>query len=147
MLLFVTITHVWINLTVFDVYQFRGVIKFDFVVQPDQLASTIKNKIDTHLTMLDLLNWSIQRNISLLCNWYAFSILVHTIYHWTSPGVYSPAANVLWSLNEPLLRPLRKFFGKLGVADLTPVFAIILLQVANIFLPLPDLFRAAILYL
>ncbi len=91
--------------------------------------------------------WSFLRILSLLCNWYAFSILLQTIYRWISPGVYSPAVNLLWAINEPLLKPIRRILPKKNGLDFAPLLAIISLQVLNIFLPLKALFRVPILYL
>jgi YggT family protein len=55
--------------------------------------------------------------------------------------VSNPAANILWSLNEPLLRPVRRFIPAIAGLDLSPLFVILALQVVSRLLPLPGIFR------
>ncbi len=68
---------------------------------------------------------------------YTLSIFVQALLSWFGPGVNNPAASVLWSLNEPLLRPVRRLIPPVGGLDLTPLFVIIGLQVLNQIVPLP----------
>jgi YggT family protein len=55
--------------------------------------------------------------------------------------VNNPASNILWSLNEPILRPVRRFIPPMSGLDLSPLVVILLLQVLNRLLPLPGAFR------
>lgn len=74
-------------------------------------------------------------------NLYTFSLFVQAILSWLGPGVNNPASNILWSLNEPLLRPLRRVIPPMSGLDLSPLVLILLLQVINRLVPLPGLFR------
>src|SRR3546814_16600808 len=40
-------------------------------------------------------------------NLLTFTIFVQAIMSWLGPGVNNPASNILWRLNEPILRPVR----------------------------------------
>lgn len=66
---------------------------------------------------------------------YIFAIIIQAVLSWISPGGYgNPVAAVLHSLTEPLLRPLRRIVPPVGMLDLTPMAAVILLYAALIIL-------------
>lgn len=85
--------------------------------------------------------WSVLKVLVLLTNLYFFSILVQAILSWISPGMYSQVGALLWSLNEPLLRPVRRYIPPMGGLDLSPLVILIALQVINMLIPLPGLLR------
>jgi YggT family protein len=87
------------------------------------------------------LYWSILRLIIVLVDLYFFSILIQVLLSWINPGTYSPVASVLWSINEPLLRPFRRAIPPLGGLDFSPLVVMILLQVIDILIPLPNFIR------
>lgn len=66
-----------------------------------------------------------------------FTILIQVILSWVSPGGYNPVALALFSVNEPLLRPFRRILPPIGGLDLSPLFALILLQFLTYLIPLP----------
>lgn len=66
---------------------------------------------------------------------YMFAIIIQAVLSWVSPGGYgNPVSALLHSLTEPLLRPLRRVVPPVGMLDLTPMVAIILLYVLLIVL-------------
>ena len=71
---------------------------------------------------------------------YTASIAIYAILSWFGPGFSNPAANILYSINEPLLRPLRRLIPPVSGLDLSPLVAILLLQVLGMLLPLPGYF-------
>ncbi len=85
--------------------------------------------------------WAVLKAGVLVCNFYFFTILIQALMSWISPGQYSPATAMLWTINEPLLRPIRNVMPPLGGLDLSPLVVIIGLQVISRLLPLPGLFR------
>jgi len=76
-----------------------------------------------------------------VCNFYFFTILIQALMSWISPGQHSPATSILWTINEPLLRPVRNVVPPIAGLDLSPLVIIIGLQVISRLLPLPGLFR------
>lgn len=66
---------------------------------------------------------------------YFFSILIEAILSWVSPG-YSPVRALLADLNRPLLAPLRRLIPTVSGLDLSPLAALLLLQVVRIVLEL-----------
>ena len=67
---------------------------------------------------------------------YLFIILIYVILSWVSPGSYNPAANLLASIAEPVLKPLRRFIPSIGGLDLSPLFALIGIQALTMVLPI-----------
>lgn len=77
----------------------------------------------------------------MLFDLYTFSIIIQAILSWVAPGMHSPATAVLWSINEPILRPVRERIPLIGGLDLSPIVVIIALQVFSRLIPLHPLLR------
>ncbi|MGH8505784.1 MAG: YggT family protein [Stenotrophobium sp.] len=77
----------------------------------------------------------------LLVNLYTFTLFIQAILSWVGPGVNNSASNVLWSLNEPLLRPVRRILPPMAGLDLSPLAVMLVLQVISRLIPLPGIFR------
>lgn len=70
-----------------------------------------------------------------------FSVFIQAILSWLGPGVNNRAGSVLWALNEPLLSRIRRFVPLVGGIDLSPLVAILLLQVLYYLVPLHPVLR------
>lgn len=86
-----------------------------------------------------LVIWSLAKLLSLTINLYFFSILIQAIMSWVNPGVPTPASAILWSINEPLLKPVRTLLPPIGGFDLSPLLVMVALQVLLRLLRLPGL--------
>jgi len=81
--------------------------------------------------------WSIAALFDLLrmTLWTFFcAIFLYALLTLIAPGTYSPAQSLAASLSEPVLRPFRRIIPPLGGLDLSPVWAIILIQALLILL-------------
>ena len=72
--------------------------------------------------------------LRLLCEVLTMAILIRVILSWFSRGSTSLLANILYQVTEPILAPLRRIIPRVGMFDLTPLVAIILLQLIASFL-------------
>ncbi len=63
-----------------------------------------------------------------------FVILIRIILSWVAPGNYNPITALLNTLAEPILRPFRRLIPAIGGLDISPIFAIVLLQAGVIIL-------------
>ena len=63
-----------------------------------------------------------------------FAIFLYALLSLIAPGTYSPAQSILTALAEPVLRPFRRIIPPLGGLDLSPLWAIILIQALLILL-------------
>lgn len=66
-----------------------------------------------------------------------FAIFVQVIASWVAPGAYNPALSLVDSITAPLLKPLRGLLPPLGGLDLSPMVALIVLQLAQMLLVAP----------
>ncbi|HUP91131.1 MAG TPA: YggT family protein [Solimonas sp.] len=93
------------------------------------------------VTPLAALLYAALKIIVMTLDLYTFTLFVQAMMSWLGPGVNNPASNILWSLNEPLLRPVRRVIPPLGGMDLSPLVLILALQVLKLLVPLPGIFR------
>lgn len=74
-------------------------------------------------------------------NMFFFVVLIRIILSWVAPQTYSPVTAMLNTIAEPVLRPFRRLVPPIGGLDISPIFAIVLLQAGVIVLqnykPLP----------
>ncbi len=82
--------------------------------------------------------------VSLLINIFVFAIFARAILSWFDPGNYNSASSLLQSLTEPLLSLCRKLIPDLGGIDLSPLVALLALQLAKMMI-LPPLTQLATL--
>lgn len=85
---------------------------------------------------------SITQLISLLINVLVFAVFARAILSWINPGSFNAAASILSTLTEPLLDICRRIIPNLGGIDLSPMAALLLLQLAKMVI-LPPLHELA----
>lgn len=73
--------------------------------------------------------------IWLLCEVLTFAIIARAIMSWFSPRPTNRLAIILYQVTEPVLSPLRRVIPRVGMIDLTPLAAIMLLQLIVRLLP------------
>jgi YggT family protein len=89
------------------------------------------------VSFIAVLACAIGELLRLLINIFLVAIIVQVVMSWISPGTYSPVNAVLYSLTNPVLQPFRRIIPPLSGIDLSPLFALIALQVARmLILPL-----------
>ena len=89
------------------------------------------------ITSAALIIVTVARLVSLLLDVFMFAIIIEVIISWMNPGSYNPVSSLLHSLTSPLLRPIRSLLPPIAGIDLSPLFAIIGLQVLRmLILPL-----------
>ena len=94
------------------------------------------------VTVGALMILSIAELIGLFLNVLLFSIFIQVIVSWISPGTYNPAISLLYSLTEPVLRPCRRLIPPISGLDLSPLVALIGIQLIKMLL-LPPLYGLA----
>lgn len=66
-----------------------------------------------------------------LCQWifYGFmaALIIDAVFSWVNPN--APFAPLMRAINDPLLRPLRRVIPLVGNVDLSPLAALLLLQI------------------
>ena len=97
---------------------------------------------DSQISIGALLTLSLAELLGLLLNVFLFAILIQVIVSWINPGAYNPAVSLLYSLTEPVLRPFRRLIPPLSGLDLSPLVALIAIQLTKMLL-LPPLYQLA----
>ena len=85
---------------------------------------------------------AITQLISLLINVLVFAVFARALLSWMNPGTFNAAASILATLTEPLLDVCRRMIPGLGGIDLSPLAALLLLQLAKMVI-LPPLHELA----
>lgn len=80
--------------------------------------------------------------VELIINIFLYAIIIQAILSWVNPGTYNPAANLLYSLTAPVLRPVQRIIPPISGIDLSPMAAILGLIVLKM-LVLPPLNQLA----
>lgn len=97
-------------------------------------------QVNTSIITLTLISFS--QLISLSLNIFIFAIFVQALLSWFNPNNYNPAIALLTHLTNPILNFCRRFIPDLSGFDLSPLVAIILLQLTKMLI-LPPLERLA----
>jgi YggT family protein len=78
----------------------------------------------------ELIFWmSLLRFVSWILFGFMALLIVGAVFSWVNP--HAPLAPLMQALTEPLLRPLRRVIPLIGNVDLSPLVALIALQIAQ----------------
>ena len=80
----------------------------------------------------DVVGSSVLEVIRTVIHIYIFALVVQAVLSWVGNTYGNPLADLLNSLTEPLLRRIRGFVPVIGMVDLAPMVAILLLYVVLI---------------
>ncbi len=79
-----------------------------------------------------VLFWSLVGCIGLVANIYFYGLIIMVIASWIAPQSNNPALVLIHQLIEPVIGPFRKLMPDMGGIDLSPLFALLSLQVVFI---------------
>jgi len=66
--------------------------------------------------------------ISILFNILSVAILARVVLSWFNVNPFHPVISILDQITEPILSPLRRVIPPMGMIDITPIVALLLLQ-------------------
>jgi YggT family protein len=81
--------------------------------------------------------WAIGELLGLIILVLIVSIFIEVILSWVNPGSYNPMTDVVLRLNRPILEPARRMLPDMGGFDLSPLVAMVALQLVKILLVAP----------
>ena len=58
-----------------------------------------------------------------------FAIIIRALMSWFNPSPENPIVRLVMEITEPVLAPLRRVVPRIGMIDITPIVAILLLNV------------------
>ncbi len=59
------------------------------------------------------------------------AIIIRALLSWFNLPPTNPLVNLLYDITEPILSPLRRIVPRIGMIDITPIVAIILMNFIN----------------
>ncbi len=74
---------------------------------------------------------AIMQLVNLAFNVFIYAIIIQAIMSWINPDPYNPVFSLLSQLTEPILRPCRSIIPLMGGLDLSPLLALVGLQVTK----------------
>lgn len=92
-----------------------------------------------HLSFAGLVVLSIGELIALILNFYMISILLQAILSWVGPGGHNPLTSILYSVNEPVMRPARRLLPPMSGIDLSPIIVFLAIGLLKILVVAPIL--------
>ncbi len=88
-------------------------------------------------SLLGLLVMAVAALLAKVFYLYMFAILALVVASWVAPGTHNPVLELVDSLTAPLMRPIRRQLPALGGLDLSPMVALVLLQLALMLVSTP----------
>ena len=58
-----------------------------------------------------------------------FAIIIRALMSWFNPSPENPIVRLVMEITEPVLAPLRRIVPRIGMIDITPIVAILLMNV------------------
>lgn len=59
------------------------------------------------------------------------AILARVLLSWVQVDPYNPLVQLLYQITEPILEPFRRFIPPIGMIDVSPIVAIVVLQIVQ----------------
>lgn len=81
-----------------------------------------------------LLGWSLVGLLKTVANIYFWGLIIVIVASWVAPFSHNPALVLVRQVIEPAMAPLRKIIPPLGVIDLSPIVAFMILNLINYYL-------------
>jgi len=60
-----------------------------------------------------------------------FTIIGRALLSWFDPGFNTAIGRIIYEITEPLIGPIRRVMPSLGMFDISPIIALLLLQLLN----------------
>lgn len=89
------------------------------------------------ITIPALSVWALAQLLDLILNVYLIAIVIRAALSWFRSGVYNPATALLYGLTEPFLRACRRVIPPISGIDLSPLAALILIELVRISISSP----------
>ncbi len=77
--------------------------------------------------------------INLVLNVFMISLLIQVVLSWINPHTSNPVTSLLYSLNEPVLKPVRRLIPPISGFDLSPIIVFLSISLLKILLVAPIL--------
>jgi YggT family protein len=100
--------------------------KVGSVARPARLIRSPASQRKDHAPMSDVAG-IIQTLLTLL----SFAIIGRALMSWFDPRMQTAVGRVLFQITEPIIAPIRRVVPSLGMIDISPFIALILIQILS----------------
>lgn len=73
---------------------------------------------------------------SIVLSLLTYAIIARAVLSWIRPNPYNPLVRFLQKVTDPIMRPLEQLIPPIGGLDITPIVAIVLIQLIQRSLPM-----------
>ncbi len=74
---------------------------------------------------------SIASLVQFLIQILTFTIIGRALLSWFDPGFNTAIGRIIYDITEPIVGPIRRVMPSLGMFDISPIIALLLLQLLN----------------
>ena len=64
-----------------------------------------------------------------------YAIIIRAVLSWVRPNPNNPLVRLLAKVTDPIMKPLERIIPPLGGVDISPIIALVLIQLVQRFLP------------
>ena len=78
---------------------------------------------------------AVAQTVDIILSVYVWVVIIAALLSWVSPDPYNPIVRFLYSVTEPVFRPIRRRIGfRLGPIDISPMIVILAIMFIRKFL-------------
>jgi YggT family protein len=77
------------------------------------------------------MSWTLYRLIGLAFWLLNLAILFRVLFSWINPDPRNAVVHLIYQITEPILAPLRRYIPSFGGLDITPMIALLLLELLH----------------
>ncbi|MGH2549021.1 MAG: YggT family protein [Thermomicrobiales bacterium] len=70
--------------------------------------------------------------VQLVITVFTFAIIGRALLSWFDPGMQTPVGRLLRDITEPIIAPIRQIMPRMGMFDISPIVALLLLRLIGI---------------
>ena len=74
--------------------------------------------------------------LSAILTLFTYAVVARAVLSWIRPNPYNPLVRFLNRITDPIMRPLERLIPPIGGLDVTPIVAIVLIQLIRKSLPM-----------
>jgi YggT family protein len=116
----------------FNIFSFFAILILHIIVSMAGILLIAPQLLEGPVILLNITARSIIL-ILRLANFFTLVIIAGALLSWVSPDPRNPIVQAIYAISEPILSPFRRFTPTIGGIDISPIFAIIALQLIGIY--------------
>jgi len=96
------------------------------------------------VSVLGLIIIAVAELLALTLSIFLFSIIILVILSWVSPGTFNPVTQLVQTIANPVMSPIKKIVPNMGGLDLSPLIATLVIMLAKMLLIPPVIYVATL---